>query len=364
MTSEQVRPSDRQPIRANDLLRLIDANANRAGEGLRTLDDIARLVREDANTAEAIKQLRHELADCLRVIPRNGRLENRRTATDAGTEFTASGELQRTDWSAMVSAASERVLQSLRGLEEFGKAISAEAGESFKRLRYKAYDVLARAELRLAECRSLADAQLYLLIDASKPLDEFVAYLRRLAESGVDIFQIRDKLADGTVLMQYAKAAAAALADSTARFVVNDRVDIAIASGACGVHVGQEDLPFEDVQRIVPSGMLIGVSTHNLEQAVAAQSAGADYIGCGPTFPSQTKQFSNFAGTDFLREIASAIQIPAFAIGGVNQDNLDQVLDAGIARVAVSNVIHAADDPALTAKGLSKSLRAASRQVD
>jgi thiamine-phosphate pyrophosphorylase len=128
-------------------------------------------------------------------------------------------------------------------------------------------------------------------------------------------------------------------------FIMNDRPDLAALAKADGVHVGQEELEIRDVRRIVGPRMLVGVSTHNIEQAREAVRGGADYIGCGPTFPSDTKHFDHFPGLDFLREVAAEqVSIPAFAIGGITLENLAQVLSTGFRRIAVSRALSCAED--------------------
>lgn len=345
--------SDRQSA-----LRVVDANANRAAEGLRTLEDYARLVREDAAAAGGLKQLRHTLAEALGPLQRSERLKSRSTQHDAGTDIHADGELKRDDLASIVPAACERVLQSLRNLEEFSKLLSVPASGAFKQLRYQAYDVLAQLELRWLTGDSLtATQQLYLLIDCSLPLDNFRELLPRLADSGVDLFQLRDKSAAGSRLMQYARAAVAALQGRSARLIVNDRVDVALASGAAGVHVGQDDLSLADARRVAQGRLWIGISTHSLAQAIEAEQGGADYIGCGPTFPSKTKSFDAFAGTDFLAQATAEIGIPLFAIGGINHDNLHQVLRTGCRRIAVSGAIQHAADPCQAAQRMKELLQ-------
>ena len=127
---------------------------------------------------------------------------------------------------------------------------------------------------------------------------------------------------------------------------MNDRPDLAALCHADGVHLGQEDMSVKDARTILGPHALIGVSTHTIHQARSAVLDGANYIGCGPTFPSGTKHFEEFPGLDFLREISAEIRLPAFAIGGITPANLPQVLAAGITRVAVSAAITSAADPA------------------
>lgn len=342
-----------------DVLRMLDANANRAAEGLRTLEDVARLVREDRGASETLKSLRHQLGQLCQGFERQDRLAARAVETDAGTTLTTDGEATRADWPAVISAAAERVTQSLRTLEECSKFLSAELSQQFKQLRYAAYDQLADCELRLRSPRSTVTAQLYLLVDCSQDIDAFRLTLRKLAEGGVELFQLRDKAADGGRLMQYARAAMDGLRETKSRLIINDRVDIALASGAAGVHIGQTDMELADARRLTHGRLWIGVSTHDLEQAERAQQQGADYIGCGPTFPSPTKQFNAFPGVDFLSAAASRIRLPLFAIGGIDLENLQQVTAAGCQRVAVSSAIQAATDPYQAARLFSKALQAA-----
>jgi len=133
---------------------------------------------------------------------------------------------------------------------------------------------------------------------------------------------------------------------------MNDRPDLAALSRADGVHVGQEELTVKDARSIVGPEALLGVSTHSIEQARQAVLEGANYLGVGPTFPSDTKQFEKFPGLPLLRQVAAEIRLPAFAIGGITAENLPEVLATGVTRVAVSGAIAAADEPVAAARVL------------
>ena len=125
---------------------------------------------------------------------------------------------------------------------------------------------------------------------------------------------------------------------------------------ADGVHVGQDELPVRDARRIVGPDRLVGVSTHTIEQARQAVLEGADYLGVGPTFPSGTKSFESFAGLEFVRQVASEITLPWFAIGGIDANNLIEVQSAGASRIAVSGAILNATDPHRAASELLSAL--------
>jgi thiamine-phosphate pyrophosphorylase len=140
--------------------------------------------------------------------------------------------------------------------------------------------------------------------------------------------------------------------ETGALFIMNDRADLAVAADADGVHVGQDELPVKEARAIVGPRRLVGVSTHTLDQARQAVRDGADYLGVGPVFPSATKTFESFAGLELVREVASEITLPWFAIGGITADNIAAVCEAGARRIAVSHAILSAEDPAKAAAEL------------
>ncbi|MBX3423412.1 MAG: thiamine phosphate synthase [Pirellulaceae bacterium] len=346
---------------SSSVLRILDVNFNRAAEGLRTVEDVARVVFEDACSAAWLKSLRHELAELAARVPRGERLATRCVEADVGTQLTHAAELKRGQWRDVVVAANERTTQSLRVVEESAKGLYPELSLAAKSLRYRAYDRLAQVELRMDQpSRKFPGQPLYVLVDCQLQLDDFVQRLVQLVEAGADLFQIRDKSAEGATVLQYACAAVKAV--GAQRVIVNDRVDIALASGAAGVHVGQEDLPIQQVQRLARGSLWIGVSTHNLQQAQQAQAAGADYLGCGPTCPSSTKRFAELAGLGFLRQVVEEIHVPVYAIGGINAANIEEVLATGVSRIAVSGAIWQANDPLVAAGLLSSRLRPAIAQ--
>ena len=178
-------------------------------------------------------------------------------------------------------------------------------------------------------------AQLYVIVDAQRPLDSWSRQVRSLVVAGADVIQLRDKrLADRPLLARARQLRELTQASST-MFIMNDRADLALLADADGVHVGQDELTVDDARRIVGPERLIGVSTHSLVQAQHAVQDGADYLGVGPTFPSTTKQFDAFVGLGLLSQVCKEIELPAFAIGGINLDNLGSVLAAGCRRVVL-----------------------------
>ncbi|MCU0979957.1 MAG: thiamine phosphate synthase [Pirellulaceae bacterium] len=203
----------------------------------------------------------------------------------------------------------------------------------------------------------LQDARLYVLLDGRDSPDSFAQLVQVLVEAGVDVLQLRDKRLPDRDLVERARVLRQLTSSSSTAFIVNDRPDIAVLSDADGVHVGQDELTVADCRALVGGTKLVGVSTHSLAQARRAAGDGADYIGCGPTFPSQTKAFEGFPGLEFLRAVQAEISLPAFAIGGINGENIARVLETGFRRIAVSGAVTAATDPAAAARSLCRAVR-------
>lgn len=177
------------------------------------------------------------------------------------------------------------------------------------------------------------------------PGRDHVAIAAAALAGGADMIQLRDKAGDLRELLPQARAIQALCRSHGAVFIVNDRLDLALAAGADGVHVGQDDLPAEAARRLLPPGRILGVSTHTREQAEAARLAGADYIGFGPMFPTGTKDTGYTpSGLEGLRDVRAAISLPILAIGGITLDTVDGVIAAGATAPAVISAIVAAPD--------------------
>jgi thiamine-phosphate pyrophosphorylase len=171
---------------------------------------------------------------------------------------------------------------------------------------------------------------------------------RALAEiyldAGVKLMQLRMKNAPGRDLLAAARAIADLSRARGATFIMNDRVDIAMLSGADGVHLGQEDLPLDAARKLVGSRMNIGISTHTIEQARAAEAGRADYIGFGPIYSGGLKEIVKGQGLDMLRAVRAAVKIPIVAIGGITEARVPEVLAAGAdAAAIITDVVRAPD---------------------
>ena len=354
--------------------RILDAAVNRTHEGLRVIEDYVRFGLDDMHLTELLKQLRHELKEAWAALPTALRHAARDTRQDVGTQISTAEETTRVDAWDVCQASCERVKQSLRSLEEYSKISSPAVAAKMESLRYRFYTIERSLSLTQTNRMRLRDVNLCALIDGRTSVEQFTALARQLISAGVPMIQLRDKrlcdaelverarmlveLARGTgSLSLLSSDSRSSLPERTTLVVVNDRADIGAAADADGVHLGQEDLSVKDARRIVGPGRLIGVSTHNIEQARAAILDGANYLGAGPTFPSSTKEFAEFPGLEFLRLLATEITLPTFAIGGISEQNLAEVLATGISRVAASVAVAGASNPRETASDMLKALR-------
>lgn len=344
-----------EPADRADAARVVDANLNRARESLRVLDDYARFVLNDAVLTAELKKLRHQLAEAAGQIPVQ-LLAARDTPGDVGTAVTAGAEYDRGSPRQVAAVNFKRLQESLRSVEEYGKLFGPPFAREVEQLRYAAY-TLERAVIAGADSRErLAGAKLYVLLTGAHCAAALDWTIAEAAAGGADVIQLREKALSDRELLDRARNVRRWTRKANVLFVINDRPDVARLAEADGVHLGQDDLPVHEARRILGPGPLIGVSTHTVEQVRRAVLDGADYIGVGPTFPSKTKDFAALAGLEFVAAAARATSLPAFVLGGVNQESVGRAVAAGAKRIAVSAAVAAADDPRQAAAALRASL--------
>lgn len=356
-------PNDADPSRhaspPGPVLRLLDANANRAREGLRVLEDWARFVRNDAQLASTVKNLRHAVTAATMRLGDDLML-HRDTPGDVGTAIKTDSEAHRADTADVIRAAAKRVGEALRCLAEFAKTHDAALAAELESIRYRFYDVeLTFVRMLRPPLHRIADVRLYVLITASCCRGDWLTAAEEAIRGGADCIQLREKDIDSRELLARAQAIVKICRRHDVPCIINDRPDIALLAGADGVHVGQTDLPAAEVRKLLGRDAIVGVSTHNLEQARQAVRDGADYIGVGPIFRSPTKPREFVAGPAFAREVAGQIDIPAVAIAGITMENVEQVLATGIKAVAVTAAVLGAADVRAAAAELKARMHAA-----
>ncbi|MBE0415006.1 MAG: thiamine phosphate synthase [Dehalococcoidia bacterium] len=331
------------------MLRLIDANLNRISEGLRLLEDVARFILNNARISAELKSLRHELLD---TTLQKELLSARDSSGDVAA--FAEEEARRDDLPTIVTANARRVQESLRVLEEFAKLpeITLDSAR-FKKARFTLYEIEKSMTARLLR-REKRIAGLYVIIDseALRGKDE-MEVCRQAICGGAKIIQLRDKHRAKGELLVRANKLRELCAQSDVLFIMNDYLDIALASGADGLHLGQGDLPISTARQLVPIDKILGCSTTTLEEALKAETDGADYITVGSIYPTPSKAGAIVVGLERLRRIREAIAIPIVAIGGIDESNAAAALEAGADSIAVISAVCGAKDVEEAARRLT-----------
>ena len=328
--------------------RIIDANLNRGVEALRVLEEISRFLLDDKSSSETLKLIRHEI-NALQEKDYDALLKARDTENDIGINIKNPDK--RTDIESIFKANIKRLQQVLRVLAEY----SPDNAAVFEDLRYKSYTLEKIMWNKLKDKYNkviLGNKKLYLVTNSDKfeNDDAFFDAVASALKGGVDILQLREKTMPANRIIELGKKIKLLCAEYGATFIVNDRVDIAYVLEADGVHLGQDDMDVESARKILGNNAIIGVSTHAPEQAQKAVADGADYIGMGPVFTTPTKPGRKSVGLEYVEWVSNNVDIPAFAIGGIDPDNVNEVIAHGAKRIAVVRAIINAENPEYAAK--------------
>ena len=326
-------------------LRIIDANLNRIGEGLRFLEDIARLLLNDASLTQQLKTMRHELIRGDWSLHWQ-LLQSRDSEGDVGINIEVYGEEKQRELPITIVANARRVQESLRVLEELAKISDKLDSEKFKQARFNLYRVeqaLLSKLLRQDKIKLLPG--LYVIIDtqALKGRSPIKAANQAIG-GGAKTIQLHDKLQSKKEILPMAQELRNLCAKHNVLFIVNDYLDLALATDADGLHLGQNDLPIKVARKLLPMDKIIGCSTTTVDQAITAEAEGADYIAVGSIYPTTSKETAKIVGLEGLRQIRQAVTSPLIAIGGINKDNAAEVMAAGADSVAVISAVLQAED--------------------
>ncbi|KKI99692.1 thiamine phosphate synthase [Prochlorothrix hollandica] len=321
------------------LYRILDANLDRVREGLRIIEEWCRFGLNHTDLTAECKALRQETAQWHHAALRAAR----DTATDPGTRLTHAQEAERSSIQQVLQANFCRVEEAMRVLEEYGKLYDGKMGSTFKQLRYRVYQLESQI-LSHERSQKLLRSQLYLV---TSPVANLEATVEAALQGGLALVQYRAKDEDDVTRMAKATQLRELCHRYGALFIVNDRVDLALAANADGVHLGQQDVPLALARQVLGPNRLVGRSTTNPDELQRAIAEGADYVGVGPVHETPTKPGKAAAGLDYVRYAAEHCPIPWFAIGSINPTNLREVLESGGQRVAVVRSIMEADQPTL-----------------
>lgn len=329
------------------ILRLLDANLNRAAEGLRVLEDVARFLLDRADLAAEAKRLRH----AVRAATPAGALGERDTTGDVGTVITVADEMRRSRPLDLVRANAARVGEALRCAEEGSKLAGGKGAEVLEQARYSAY------RLESALCAAfpawrLRRIRLYALVDTALCSDA-VAVAGAVARGGAGAVQLRAKALAPRAYLDLARRVQEAVRGAGALFIVNDHAAAARILASDGLHLGQDDLPVAAARAVVGPACAIGLSAHSPEQARQAQVEGADYLGLGPMFPTATKPQEPSRGPELLDAVRDFLDRPSYAIGGLDAERIVALRQSLPHGVAVAAALCRAADPESEARRLA-----------
>jgi thiamine-phosphate pyrophosphorylase len=345
----QKRPfADLPPQTQPAISRILDANLDRAREGLRIVEEWCRFGLNNSHLTEECKQLRQALASWHTPQLRAAR----DTLGDVGTELTHPQEEERASISHLLQANLCRIEEAMRVLEEYGKLYHPDMGAAFKQMRYRVY-TLESYLLGHERHQKLLKSRLYLVTSPEADLFETVD---AALQGGLTLVQYRHKATDDNVRLEVARKLCQLCHRYEALFIVNDRIDLALAVDADGVHLGQQDMSIAFARQVLGPHRIVGRSTSNPDEMQRAIQEGADYIGVGPVYETPTKPGKTAAGLDYVRYAAQNASIPWFAIGGIEPNNLNEVLSAGSERIAVVRAIMQAEQPTLVTQYLLSQL--------
>ena len=340
----------------NDICRIIDANINHASEALRVLEDWARYSKDDKQISGKLKKIRHSINDlssrCSNFVM------SRESDLDVGKNIENNS--RRNSVRDIIRANCKRFEEAMRVLSEYGQLVETSRWgvSEFENNRYEIYTI-EKELLKNEKLLRLYNAKLYLVTnrDGFKSDRDFLNVIEQSVSGGVDIIQLREKNENETKILSLAKEIKSIISDAEVLFIINDRVDLALACDADGVHLGQDDLSVSEARKITPEGFIIGLSTHNIEQGkiIHELPLRADYLGVGPVFPTPTKLDYKAAGLEYVSWAKDNLKnIPWFAIGGIDEGNINKVIDAGAERIAVVRAIMNSTDSKIITKELKK----------
>ena len=330
--------------------RIIDANFNRAREAARVMEEYCRFALSSKPLSSRAKQIRHRISATVNDLGIDALVAARDSVSDVGRGLQVTDQLKRTDLRQGFIAGAKRITEALRVLAETVAPISSDAYDEFEKLRFDAYtlekDVLAfdNTSARFAQ------VSLYVLISADNQTQsqDVVSLVKACAAGRADCIQLRAKNITDKHLLTLARDFVKACTQAGVISIINDRPDIVILAAADGVHLGQDDLDIDDVRAIQQKPMIIGISTHNIDQLKKAIQTNPTYVALGPVFETPTKPGINIAGPEYLTqalELLADSSINHVAIGGITGGNIGEILKKGVKAVAICSAVCSNNDP-------------------
>ena len=323
------------------IYQIIDANLDRAREGLRVLEDWARFGLGESDYVAKIKNYRQILGKNHLEIYK----QSRNSIEDQCKGFTHQEQINRRTPQQIISSNSGRVQEALRVIEEFSRLHNHELSKVASEIRYEIYtleiDLLSLSKFKKSE-EILKENDLYVITDQKENLLEII---EEILIAGVKIIQYRFKTGTDKDHLKEAIQIKNLCKKYNSLFIINDRVDMALASNADGIHLGQDDLDVKTARKLLGYTKIIGISANNERDISNALKDGCDYIGIGPVFETATKKNKKPIGIEKIKTLTKDLNIPWFAIGGIKSNNISYLKSNGFKKVALVSQLMNSEDP-------------------
>ncbi len=338
--------------------RIIDANFNRAREACRVVEDFCRFALDSAPLTSRTKQLRHELCTLINKLDSAKLLAARDTLGDVGVSAAVPGQMTRSGLYDTFTAASKRLPEALRVIAEVIAPADPATASAVEQLRYRCYTLEKDIVLAYWTAKKFSTVRLYAIITSDLP-SEILPLACRCIEGGADCIQLRAKTMATNQLLAVASELAGLCKPANVLCIINDRVDIAFAAGADGAHLGQNDLPIAAAQKIAASPVVLGKTTHNITQLEKAVDEAPTYVSLGPVFATPTKPDAEPVGLEYVRRATIYLQdkgVGHVAVGGITEQNVTDVIQAGARAIAVCSAVTQAPDVTKACRNLKRKI--------
>ncbi|WP_288245989.1 thiamine phosphate synthase [uncultured Prochlorococcus sp.] len=323
------------------IYQIIDANLDRAREGLRVLEDWARFGLGKEKYVKRIKNFRQILGRNHLEIYK----QSRNLIADKCKGLNHREQINRNTSEKIISSNSGRVQEALRVIEEFSRLHNHELSKIASEIRYEIYtieiDLLSLSKRKNSE-EILRENDLYVITDQK---DNLLEIIEEILIAGVRIIQYRFKTGTDKDNLQEAIKIKNLCKRYDSLFIINDRIDIALASNADGIHLGQDDLDLITARKLLGFSKIIGISANNESDISNALKDGCDYIGIGPVFETATKKGKKPIGIEKIKTLTKDLDTPWFAIGGIKSNNISYLRRNGFQKVALVSQLMNSEDP-------------------
>lgn len=324
------------------------------------MEEFCRFALNSTSLTERVKQFRHEFSASIGQLDAGRLIASRDTPGDVGVGMQVEDQLRRGDLADCFTAACKRLTEALRVLAEVIAIHNKPVADGIEKLRYAAYTLEKDIVLFSNTFVRYKSVRLYIVITSNLPA-EVIRLARTCVAGGADCIQLRAKAMADDGLFALAVEFVEICRDAGVLSIINDRADIAVAARADGLHLGQNDLPVEHARKLQLAPLIIGKSTHSLEQLRAACDERPTYVGLGPVFPTGTKPAAPAVGLEYVTratEVLAETGVGHAAIGGITVDNVEEVLKAGAGTIAVCAAVTQAADPAAACRALKRKIDA------